>query len=78
MARRRQHLLESGTPQERAFYARNGVPLEALVAEGLVLVRMLDGVEAHGGSFEKWALANAHRPYSSGVESIWAIPTGKF
>ena len=33
MARRRQALLVGGTQAERAFYARNGVPLEDLVAD---------------------------------------------
>ena len=61
MARRRQALLVSGTQAERAYYARNGVPLDFLVMEGERLVRLLDGVE-RCGSFHAWAAGGVERP----------------
>ena len=61
MARRRQALLVGGTQAERAYYARNGVPLDYLVDEGARLVRMLDGVE-HAGSWDAWASGGVARP----------------
>ena len=61
MARRRQALLVGGTQAERAYYARNGVPLDYLVDEGARLVRMLDGVE-RAGSWDAWASGGVARP----------------
>ncbi|KAJ1454515.1 hypothetical protein M885DRAFT_521796 [Pelagophyceae sp. CCMP2097] len=61
MARRRQNLLESGTDEERAYYVRGGVPLQALVDEGLRLCAVLDGVVACG-SFEAWAVQHLALP----------------
>ncbi|KAH8068308.1 hypothetical protein JL721_6884 [Aureococcus anophagefferens] len=53
-------LLVGGTQAERAYYARNGVPLDYLV-DGARLVRMLDGVE-NAGSWDAWASGGVARP----------------
>ena len=49
LARRRQERLERGSDIDRAYYTRNGVPLQALIEEGARLTRLLEGVARAGG-----------------------------
>jgi hypothetical protein len=70
LCRRRQERLVSGSEVDRAYYTRNGVPLQALVEEGAKLTRLLEGV-ARAGGWDAWARPRATRSRVVALAAPW-------
>ena len=75
LARRRQERLERGSDIDRAYYTRNGVPLQALIEEGARLTRLLEGV-ARAGGWDAWARPRATRSKVVAAAAPWLRANG--